>query len=499
MKTTNRIKLFFLLRRNERLGFRRSPSFEQSMVTKVLMMIGGGMFVIYLILYGVMFSYFATQEHEPAMLMGIMPLMLLVDFGIRFMVQQTPAMLVVPYLLLPMPRKSVIDSFLVSSVFSGYNLLWLSFFLPYFIIVLAGGCDGWLAMGLLLGGWLMIAANSQFYLMVRTLVARSFWWWALPIVVYGAYFAFLLLDSSGDFFGDVLDGLVTFGSTVWMPCAVLLLLGLLLVVNRRMQWAFAYEEVSKQEKNVAVGVGSQARLGWLERFGEVGEYLKLEVKSIMRCKAVRSLFVMSLTLIVAFSAMVAYTSIYDGLMMRNFLCYYCFAIYGVSSLVKIMGPEGNYIDLLMVHRENVLQLLRAKYYFHCAILVVPFIVMLPAVVAGKYPLAMMLAYMLLTSGLLYGMLFQLAVYNKQTMPLEQRVTGKSIVNGLQLVIELDGMLLPIVLMSFLLLFLGEEAAYGVAIAIGLVLTLLHPVWLRHVYRRMMRRKYENLEGFHASR
>ena len=43
----NRFKLYRLLRRNNRLAYRRSPAFEQSVVAKVLMMLGGGMFDIY--------------------------------------------------------------------------------------------------------------------------------------------------------------------------------------------------------------------------------------------------------------------------------------------------------------------------------------------------------------------------------------------------------------------------------------------------------------------
>jgi hypothetical protein len=35
--------------------------------------------------------------------------------------------------------------------------------------------------------------------------------------------------------------------------------------------------------------------------------------------------------------------------------------------------------------------------------------------------------------------------------------------------------------------------------IGLLFTITHPIWLKNIYRRMMKRKYVNLDGFHASR
>ena len=35
--------------------------------------------------------------------------------------------------------------------------------------------------------------------------------------------------------------------------------------------------------------------------------------------------------------------------------------------------------------------------------------------------------------------------------------------------------------------------------ISLAFTLSNPYWMRHIYKRMMRHRYENLEGFHSTR
>ena len=39
----------------------------------------------------------------------------------------------------------------------------------------------------------------------------------------------------------------------------------------------------------------------------------------------------------------------------------------------------------------------------------------------------------------------------------------------------------------------------VVLAIGIAFTLAHPLWLRNVYKRFMKRRYVNMEGFRASR
>ena len=57
----------------------------------------------------------------------------------------------------------------------------------------------------------------------------------------------------------------------------------------------------------------------------------------------------------------------------------------------------------------------------------------------------------------------------------------------------------LVLVALFIILFDENTAYTLLAIIGLVITLLHPIWLRHIYKRMMLRKYDNLEGFHASR
>lgn len=487
----NHLQLFRLIRKNLRLGDRRSPAFEQSVIAKVLTAIGGLMFIGYLIFFGVMMGLIAKTEGA-GFLVALLPVILTIDFFLRFMVQQTPLMLIKPYILQPISKYIVIENFLLTSLTSIYNFLWLALFLPYSIIAWSGGCSLGSTLLVVVIGLVAIMMNSQFYLCMRTLLNRNLLWWFVVIVILTLPWLPLLIWSP-----DILDVYAEYGATLPVLLLFLVITALLVVLNRKLQFRFIYEEISKVEKTTVKHVSEFA---FLNRFGESGEYLKLEVKSVMRNKVMRARFWSSLLLITVFSALIAYTPTYDGRFSFNFWCFYCFGLYGVTSLVKVMCPEGNYIDLLMTHRENILSLLRAKYYFHCLILIVPFIVLLPAVFTGKFTMHMMLAYLFLCTGPLYLVLFQLAIYNNQTLPLQQKITGKAnFENGRQLIIELIGFIGPIALVSILLYLLPETTAYIIITVIGLLVTIAHPWWLRRVYTKMMNRRYENLEGFHASR
>ena len=485
------------MRKQNGLAMRRNPAFDQNVVAKVMMYLGGGMMTIYLIFLGTMLAMPASESRMFTMVLAMSPLWLAIDFGSRFAVQQTPAMMVKPYLLQPMPFHSVIETFLVNTLLMGYNWVWLALYLPYAFIVLCGGASFATALLIILCGILLTLSNSQFYLIVRTLTARSVLWWVLPILVYGGFWLSAAIDVK--WMDKQIDFLCDFTATWYFFLFCVVLLAGLFWVNRWMQFRYVREEIMKQEKKEAA-MKKVYQYTFLERFGQTGEYLKLELKSIFRNKAIRSRVIMSLALIIVLTLLISYTSMYDGKMMLNFWCFYCFGLYGMTTLVKIMGPEGNYIDLLMTHKENILSLLKAKYYFHVAILIVPMLLMMPAVIAGKFSMLMMLAYLLLSSGLLYFTLFQLAVYNKQTIPLNQKITGKNNVeNGVQMIIQMFAMFSPLVLVAALVLLFDETTAYLVLGTIGLIMTLAHPLWLRHIYVRLMKRKYENMEGFHASR
>ena len=501
----NRLQIFRLLRRNAKLSEKRSPAFDQNVVAKVLLYIGAAIIAIYMIVLGSILGKVSAEEDSPAIMLFALPWLLLIDFFLRFLTQQTPMLFVKPYLIMPIKTQNVVECYLLTIVTSGYNLLWLCLFLPFAFVCIVAGTNVLAVLAVVVCGMLMVMANSLWYLLVRTLIMRSLLWWLLPLAVYAVILLPILLpiwfsDSSiGTLLEDVADVLNT-TPMLWLMVIVMagILFGLLMI-NRKVQMRFVREEIAHEQKKAGT-MKHVAKFTFLERFGMTGEYLKLELKSIMRNKAIRTRVVMSLALMVMFSVLISFTSVYDQKFMLNFWCFYCFSIYGVTALTKVMGPEGNYIDLLMTQRENILMLLRAKYCFHVVILIVPFAVMLSAVFAGKFSILMMLASMMLTCGLVYFMLFQLAVYNKQTLPLDQKITGKNnIENGIQIIIELAAMFVPLILMGLFLALLPENTAYIVLTLIGLLFAAASPLWMRNIYRRMMKRKYVNMEGFHASR
>lgn len=491
----NRLQLYGLLHKNTNLSHKRSPVFEQNQWAKVLLYIGGGIFVVYLILYGAIIG--GAAEGEVNTMLMFMPIIMTIDYLLRFIVQTTPSMMVKPYILMPISRHTAIECFLLSSHVSNYNFLWLGMFIPYSIIVLFGGAGLWETLYVLITTELLMILNSQIYLFFRTLINRSVLWWMAAILLYALPYSPLLFMPSEKGLMRVFEAFGEAGMTWWhLPLILCLLIGLFFV-NRHFQFKYVYEEISKKKEKVLKKV---SEFKFFNRFGIVGEYLKIELKSNIRNKTMKQRCIMSLVLVIVFSSLIAYTDIYDNGLMLNFWCLYCFAIYSVTSLIKIMGQEGNYIDLLMTRRENIIALLKAKFLFYCAVLIVPLVIMLPAVFTGKFSLLMLVAYMLLVGGFIHFIIFQLAIYNKQTLPLQLKVTGKgNLENGMQIIIELIALFGPGVIVTIGYITVGLTSTFIFMALLGLGFIVTYPLWIRNVYNRMMKRRYENIEGFHSTR
>ena len=491
----NKFQLYRLLRKNTNLSYKRSPAFEQNKWAKLLIYLGAGMFALYLIMYGCIVGMAA--KGEAGMMLAFAPFYMAIDFLLRFIVQTTPGMMVKPYILQPISRYTAIECFLIGEHVSGYNLLWLCMFVPYSIIQLFAGESFVLVLLELITCELLMVLNSQIYLFFRTLINRSVLWLIPGLVFYALPFTPLMLSPKADTFDKMVDMIIAQGLSWYALPIVLLVICGLFFVNRHMQFIFVYEEISKKTERALKHVSEFA---FFNRFGLIGEYLKIELKSNIRNKTMRTRCIYSICAVIAFSLLVAYTTLYDSELMQNFWCLYCFALYGVTALIKIMGQEGNYIELLMMHRENIIALLRAKFIFYSAVLIIPFVIMLPAVFTGKYTILMLFAYMLLTAGFLHFVIFQLAVYNKQTLPLQLKVTAKgNFENGMQLVIELFALFGPVLITGLGYLLVGLTYTYIFMCVIGVAFIITHPIWIRNIYTRMMKRRYENLEGFMNTR
>ena len=269
------------------------------------------------------------------------------------------------------------------------------------------------------------------------------------------------------------------------------------IINYKLQKVAIYVEIAKTEE---VKTFKTHNMTFLDGFGIIGEYLKLELKSTMRNLVVRKQFISGALCMLMLCGLFSFTDVYDGMpFMRVFICVYCFTCLGVMTLTTVMCAEGNYIDGLMVRKETVLSLLKAKYYFQCIMLLVPSLFSLMPIIEGKITVFTALGCLLFASGAVFPFLFQLAVYNDVTIHLNEKLTKSGRDTKVQMLMSGAALFLPMLLMYTLVECFNEDVAAIAMITIGLIGTLLHPLWLNHIYKRFMKRRYQNMDGFRNSR
>ncbi|WP_291530727.1 DUF5687 family protein [Bacteroides sp. UBA939] len=492
--------LFIELRKHGKLSEKRNPMYEKSKFGKFWMYIMTTFWAGYLIFFGTTFAFaFAggAKEAYHVMNSGLI-FVLILDFLLRFPFQKTPTQEVKPYLLIPVKRNRIIDFLLIRSGLNGFNFIWLFLFVPFAIITITKfyGIAGVLTY--CIGIWLLIVFNNYWFLLCRTLIGERLWWVTLPVVVYGGIIAGLFIPEKSPLFDlsvNLGEGLIQGNLLTFI--GIFIAIAVMWFINRTMMKGLIYNEINKVEDTKVKHVSEYK---FLDHYGEVGEYMRLELKLLLRNKVCKNALRTVILVVVAFSLVLSFTEVYDGRGMKNFIVIYNFVIFGILFLSSLMSYEGNYIDGLMSRKESIYTLLRAKYTVYGIAILVPLILMIPAIATGKLTLLTCVSWAIFSIGFIYFCMFQMAIYNNKTVDLNAKMSSRQNVGtGLQNLIAGAAFGVPLIMNYLLNLTIGQTATSWTLIAIGGGFILTSNLWLKNVYLRFMKRRYKNMEGFRDSR
>ena len=495
------MNLYKIIKQNQKLAEKRNPAFETNRFAKFLMYFMIVYWAALFLFFGVTLPFILEDivpNMEPYHIMnqGIL-YVVAADFLIRFMAQPSVSQEIKPYLLMPIKRKRLIATLLLKSGLDGFNFFWFFVYVPFAFLTIIRfyGFGGMFLY--LLGMWLIFVFNNYWYLICKLLLGEKTLWLLLPVCVFGALGAAeFLIDGLpiSRFTMNLGEGFIE--GNPWSFLFVIACIGVMFFINLKLQQRMIYNEISKKEDTKIKRVSEYK---FFDRYGEVGEYMRLEIKLITRNKTVKTQFRMGLIVMFAFSFLLAFTDVYDGSMSR-FICLYNYAVLPIMTLGQVMSPEGNYIDGLMSRKESIFNLLRAKYYLTTIIILVPFLIMMFPIAKEKITFLMGISYLVFVVGFVFFLLLQLAVYNTRTLPLNANLMKSNKgSNWIQSVVMSFCFFLPLMLDSILLAFFSQEVANVIFIIIGGGFIATHNLWIKNIYKRFMKRRYKNMEAFRATR
>jgi hypothetical protein len=161
--------------------------------------------------------------------------------------------------------------------------------------------------------------------------------------------------------------------------------------------------------------------------------------------------------------------------------------------------ESAYFDGLMSRKLSILSLLKGKYLFYSAYSVFAALLMLIPVFSGKLELLFVIGLLFFVTGPIYFLIFQNAVYNKTYIDIfDGGMMNWKGSSPSMMVITLTTMFVPVIILMTLNGIFGKEVTGWFMLVVGLGFTCTSQYWLEWTYKRFLKRKYKNMEGFRSN-
>jgi hypothetical protein len=491
------------LRQHQWKAFRRNPMFERNLGVRIFMYIMFGFLALEFLAFGFVFDKLLLEAGTYTLAIDVFNSVILyvlaADFAIKFLFKQNQSMQIAPYLSLPVKRNRLFD-FLLRKEFSNmWNLYLLFLVLPFAFKSITPFFGFGAAVLYILFFYLLCIANSLIVSIVNNLVKKSVWFYivATAIVVLPFAFPLLLKIDLGIYTRQAGDWLLNYN--LLLLSGFILLFAALWIINRLQMREDVYRELQGEKINK---ISSFSSFSFLERFGELGEFINLELKMLTRSKRLKSQLYFAIPFFFVYFFWQMYSS--NGIFQHSFPAFLFFGIFLVSALGLVMGQylfmaESAHFDGLMSRKLSILSLLKGKYFLYSFYsLLVTFTLLVP-VFSGKLSLLLVISILFFVTGPIYFLIFQNAVYNKTYFDLfDGGMMNWKGTSGNMLVITMVTMFIPLIILAIINALFSQTIASYFMLTTGLLFTFTSQYWLEWTYKRFLKRKYKNMEGFRSN-
>ncbi len=339
-------------------SFFRAASFKTNLGFKILMIFGALYFIVVFLALGVG-SFFIIEDAklgDPLRVVNqFIIYYLLMDLYARYMFQKMPIMNIKPLLYMPFKKSAVVKYSLGKTVLSFFNWMHAFFFVPFSIVLIIKGYDPLSVIGWHVGLMALFYCNNFINIMMNN-QDRIFY----PMVV---ILAVLGLCQYNGWFDVTIYTAPIFDSFFDMPWSaalpVLALIGLI------------YASFNYFKKHMYLDGGLATKhteaktedYTWLNRFGNLGTFLKNDIKLIKRNK--RSKTTVLLSVLFLFYGFIFFTGsieVYEGPVWRIFAGIFISGGFLFSFGQFVPSWDSSYYPLMMSQNIKYSEYLTSKWY-----------------------------------------------------------------------------------------------------------------------------------------
>jgi len=239
-----------------------------------------------------------------------------------------------------------------------------------------------------------------------------------------------------------------------------------------------------------------ANLSFLDRFGEIGDLISIELKLIFRHKRSKNMIFMSAIFLLYGFLFYPKQNIQqqDGLIffVALFLTGLLMFIYGQW----VISWDSNHFDSLMTRNIPIKTYMEANYYLLVAFSVICFILTTPYFLFGRTIILMHIAAFIFNIGINVFLLLFFSTYNTKRIDLSRssamNYQGTTYKNFL---VMIPLLLLPILIMNILSGLFSVTIALGVLSLLGIAGVLFRKKLIELCVNQFNQRKYKIAKGF----
>lgn len=477
----------------------RSKAFSKEIATAIMMGFLAFMMTGYALVLGFALNSIITEGlHQPdsiAFLNGLLLYYFVFEFIMRYMIQNVPVLDIQPYLHLPVRRSNIMHFLLVKSLAHVLNLLVIFLFAPFAFMVVAkqsGSAAAWSWIGSLI----LLSLSIHYLVILFKKKLDDTLWGILSIILLFSFLGaadyyrwFKLSDVSARAFGSI----SAYPSIV---AGVMLLLGILYFFNYR----FFLTGVYTDEMVIRKSVSRKAQdFAFLQSLGNMGDWINLELKLILRNKRPRTVLIM--TSIFLLYGLFFYSNKVYTESMPGFLLFVGTLIVGMFMMNYgqfLYSWQASHFDFTLTRPISLRQFIESKYWLLNTITFICFLLSIPYAYFGWNIVLIHAVMALFNMGISVFIILNMAMWGPKKINLTKG--GSFNYEGLGAAQWVMG--LPILLSPYVFYLPFSLAGYPsmglLAIGLtGLVGIALRPYLLTLTTKRLQRLKYSIAAGFRS--
>jgi len=476
----------------------RSSIWEKSLALKIVYSVFALYFLIIFLFLGIFLDRILMEglfpdENPVIKLNEFLLYFFIFDLFLRFLLQSLPTISIQPYLHLPIKRNVIMHYLSLKSMLHPLNFLYFVIFIPFSIKAVAyiykpSDAIVWLLMlQFLLWFNSSLISNIKRQFSVRPLIALALLLF-LVILIGLDYFSLLPISK---FFSKLFTSIITNNILLIIP--VILFISMYFI-------NFYYLKRSAYIENLAKNSGSKkvntSDFGFINRFGTIGELIKLELKLMFRNKRPKTIIYLT-PLFLLYGLFFYPQEIYMN--MGGMLIFVGIFITGgfmMSYGNYLISWESCYFDALLTKNFDFSNYLRAKYWLLFFVTVVSYLFSL---LYGFFDIKLLYTHtacFLFNLGFNINIVLYFAINNKKYLDLSKGSTFNYQGVGLSnFVIILPMMVLPVIIYAAFGVFGLPFTGLIVLSSIGILGIIFNNSIQKAIFKRFYVKKYEMAEGF----